>query len=119
MPETMKGLKRTHTCGELGAQDIEKEVLLMGWVARRRDHGGVIFVDLRDREGITQVVFNPQHNDPVHRKAEKLRNEYVIAVRGTVEPRPEGMVNPRLRTGAIEIKAGELSILNEAKMPPF
>ena len=119
MPETMKGLKRTHTCGELGAQDIEKEVLLMGWVARRRDHGGVIFVDLRDREGITQVVFNPQHNDPVHRKAEKLRNEYVIAVRGTVEPRPEGMVNPRLRTGAIEIKAGELSILNEAKTPPF
>jgi aspartyl-tRNA synthetase len=119
MPETMKGLKRTHTCGELGVQDIEKEVLLMGWVARRRDHGGVIFVDLRDRRGITQVVFNPQHNDQVHRKAEKLRNEYVIAVRGTVEPRPEGMVNPKLRTGAIEIRAGELRILNEAKTPPF
>ncbi|MFH1006452.1 MAG: aspartate--tRNA ligase [Candidatus Latescibacterota bacterium] len=112
-------MKRTHTCGELSAQDIGKEVVLMGWVAKRRDHGGVIFVDLRDRWGITQVVFNPQFDDRVHHDAELLRNEYVIAVRGTVEARPEGMVNPKLQTGAVEIKTNQLRILNESKTPPF
>jgi len=99
--------------------DIGKEVVLMGWVLRRRDHGGVIFVDLRDREGITQVVFNPTVDATVHEKAHVIRNEYVLAVRGKVDPRPEGMINSNLRTGAIEVLVTELKILNPAKTPPF
>ena len=91
----------------------------MGWVLRRRDHGGVIFVDLRDRAGITQVVFNPQVDEAVHAKAHVIRNEYVLAVRGKVDPRPEGMVNPNLKTGAIEVLVTELKILNPAKTPAF
>ena len=91
----------------------------MGWVLRRRDHGGVIFVDLRDREGITQVVFNPQVDEAVHAKAHAIRNEFVLAVRGTVDPRPEGMVNPNLKTGGIEVLVTELKILNSAKTPAF
>jgi aspartyl-tRNA synthetase len=112
-------MRRTHSCCELGAQDIGKEVVLMGWVLRRRDHGGVIFVDLRDREGITQVVFNPEVEPAVHAKAHSIRNEYVLAVRGKVDPRPEGMVNPNLHTGAIEVLVSDLKILNPAKTPPF
>lgn len=119
MAETMRGWKRSHTCGELRVEHIGQCVVLMGWVARRRDHGGVIFVDVRDRYGLTQVVFNPSHSVEVHRKAEHLRNEFVIAVRGTVEARPEGMVNPNLATGAIEVNADKLRVLNEAKTPPF
>jgi aspartyl-tRNA synthetase len=95
------------------------EVVLMGWVQRRRDHGGVIFVDLRDRRGITQVVFNPEFNAEVHAKAHVLRSEYVLAVRGRVEPRPEGMVNPNLVTGEIEVLVSELRILNAAQTPVF
>jgi aspartyl-tRNA synthetase len=91
----------------------------MGWVLRRRDHGGVIFVDLRDREGITQVVFNPQVDKTVHAKAHAIRNEFVLAVRGKVDPRPEGMINPNLKTGAIEVLVTELKILNPAKTPAF
>jgi len=98
---------------------VGKNVTLMGWVARRRDHGGVIFVDLRDRWGLTQVVFNPARNPEVHRKAEGLRNEYVIAVRGQVEPRPEGMANPKLATGEIDIACDELRILNTSHPTPF
>jgi aspartyl-tRNA synthetase len=94
-------------------------VVLMGWVLRRRDHGGVIFIDLRDREGITQVVFNPEINPDVHAKAHAIRNEFVLGVRGRVEPRPEGMINPKLPTGEIEVLVDELKILNEAKTPPF
>ncbi|MGD9287825.1 MAG: aspartate--tRNA ligase [Desulfobacterales bacterium] len=112
-------MRRTHSCCELGVDDIGKEVVLMGWVLRRRDHGGVIFVDLRDRDGITQVVFNPLVDKKVHEKAHAIRNEFVLAVRGKVDPRPEGMVNPNLRTGEIEVLVSELKILNVAKTPPF
>jgi aspartyl-tRNA synthetase len=103
----------------LGADDVGKEVVLMGWVQRRRDHGGVIFIDLRDQQGLTQVVFNPERNPGVHAKAHGLRSEYVIGIKGIVEPRPEGMVNPNLTTGAIEVLVDELRILNAAATPPF
>jgi aspartyl-tRNA synthetase len=112
-------MRRTHHCWELGADDVDKEVVLMGWVHRRRDHGGVIFVDLRDREGITQVVFNPLVDKQIHAKAHAIRNEYVLAVRGKVDPRPADMVNPKLKTGQIEVSVTELKILNTAKTPPF
>ena len=91
----------------------------MGWVQRRRNHGGVIFVDLRDREGITQVVFNPEVSPKVHKKAHVIRSEYVIGIRGNVEKRLEGMTNPKLKTGEIEVFATELKILNSAEPPPF
>lgn len=119
MPDLLGDMRRTHSCCELDAKDIGKEVVLMGWVLRRRDHGGVIFVDLRDREGITQVVFNPQVDEAVHAKAHAIRNEYVLAVRGKVDPRPDGMVNPNLKTGEIEVLVTELKILNPAKTPAF
>jgi aspartyl-tRNA synthetase len=112
-------MKRTHNCSELTAKDVGKEVVVMGWVQRRRDHGGVIFVDLRDREGITQVVFNPKFNEEIHRKARVIRNEFVLAARGTVIHRPEGMVNPKLKTGEIDVMASELRILNMSRTPPF
>jgi aspartyl-tRNA synthetase len=111
--------KRTHHLNALRIEDKGREVVLMGWVQRRRDHGGVIFVDLRDREGITQVVFNPERSPAVHPKAHVLRNEYVIAVRGQVAPRLEGMNNPNLPTGEIEVFADDLLILNGAQTPPF
>ncbi len=117
--DSLGKMKRTHSCSELTAKDIDQEVVLMGWVQRRRDHGGVIFVDLRDREGITQVVFNPDFSKAVHQKAHTIRNEFVLAVRGTVIPRPEGMINPKLKTGEIDVVASELKILNRSKTPPF
>ena len=119
MPDLLEDMRRTHSCCELGVNDIGKEVVLMGWVLRRRDHGGVIFVDLRDREGLTQVVFNPLVDKVVHEKAHAIRNEFVLAVRGKVDPRPDGMINPNLRTGEIEVLVTELKILNPAKTPPF
>jgi aspartyl-tRNA synthetase len=119
MAEALGDWKRTHTCGDLRSGDIGKEVTLMGWVAKRRDHGGVIFLDLRDRNGLTQVVFRPDVNPQVHQKAEAIRSEFVLAVVGKVEPRPEGMANPNMDTGAIDIEASELRILNEAETPPF
>jgi len=112
-------MRRTHHCNQLDSEDIASEVVLMGWVQRRRDHGGVIFIDLRDREGITQVVFNPEREPAVHQKAHDLRSEYVLGIRGTVEARPEGMTNPELKTGAIEVIVHELKILNKAQTPPF
>ena len=112
-------MRRTHHCNELGIQDEGSEVVLMGWVQRRRDHGGVIFVDLRDREGMTQVVFNPEVNAGVHAKAHVIRSEYVLGVRGKVARRLEGMANPNLVTGEIEIMVDELKILNAAVTPPF
>ena len=117
--DNLGDMRRTHSCGALNAKDVGSEVVLMGWVLRRRDHGGVIFVDLRDREGITQVVFNPQRAPEAHARAEAIRSEFVLGVRGRVEPRPEGMLNPNLPTGAIEVMASELRILNTAQTPPF
>ena len=112
-------MRRTHHCWELDASDVDREVVLMGWVHRRRDHGGVIFVDLRDREGITQVVFNPAVDSEIHARAHAIRNEYVLAVRGKVENRPADMINPKLKTGEIEVTVTEFKLLNEAKTPPF
>jgi aspartyl-tRNA synthetase len=111
--------KRTHYCGALRATDAGKTVILMGWVQRRRDHGGVIFVDLRDREGLVQVVFNPELNPAVHQEAHRIRSEYVLAVQGNVRKRPEGMENPDLKTGEVEVMIDDLEILNESKTPPF
>jgi len=119
LADKLGDMRRTHTCGQLGNGDVGREVVLMGWVLRRRDHGGVIFVDLRDREGITQVVFNPELAPEAHAKAEAIRGEFVLGVRGQVRSRPEGMLNPNLPTGGIEVMAGELKILNQAQTPPF
>ena len=110
---------RTHDCGTLSEDNLTEEVILMGWVATRRDHGGVIFVDLRDRYGITQVVFNPQHSGTAHDKADALRSEFVIAVHGVVEHRPEGMRNARLVTGGIEVNCDDVRILNTSEAIPF
>jgi aspartyl-tRNA synthetase len=117
--ESMGGLKRSHSCNDLAAADVGKVVTLMGWVLRRRDHGGVIFIDLRDRWGITQVVFNPEIHADVHEKAHQLRSEWVIAVQGRVERRPPAMENPNLKTGAIEVLVDTLRVLNSSLTPPF
>ena len=119
MSYKLGNMRRTHTCCELGADNVGAEVVLMGWVQRRRDHGGVIFVDLRDKNGLTQVVFNPEVNPTVHAKAHVIRSEYVIGIRGNVKKRLEGMTNPKLKTGEIEVFATELKILNTAETPPF
>jgi aspartyl-tRNA synthetase len=111
--------KRTHTCGELRVGDIGKQVSLCGWVDRRRDLGGVIFIDLRDRYGKTQVVFQPRRNEPVYQQAKDLRSEYVLNVVGLVERRPAGTDNPALSTGEIDVLANELRILSKAETPPF
>src|SRR5499427_4337641 len=112
-------LRRTHTCGVLRAADEGKTVVLMGWVHRRRDHGGVVFIDLRDRDGITQVVVHEDVGPGVHKRAEEVRPEYVIAVEGKVAPRGPSAVNPNLATGAVEVVASKLWILNESRTPPF
>ncbi len=117
--DSLGALRRTHTCSELSLDHLDQDVILMGWVLRRRDHGGVIFIDLRDRWGITQVVFNPEWNAAVHAKAHQLRSEWVLAVRGTVCRRPADMENPKLKTGAIEVLVNELRILNISETPPF
>ena len=110
---------RTHTCGELNVNDVGKEVTLCGWVATRRDHGKLIFIDIRDRDGITQVVFNPKDSPATHSKAQELRSEFVIKLKGKVGARPAGNVNPKLTTGQIEIIAQDLEILNPSLTPPF
>lgn len=117
--DMMENTKRTHKCGELSLADCGKTVTLMGWVQRRRDHGGLIFVDLRDRYGLAQVVFDPEVGEEIFSKAESLRNEFVIATTGLVRERPEGTANENLATGAVEVKASDLKILNKAKTPPF
>ncbi len=112
-------MKRTDYCGALTKKDVGHEVTLAGWVHRRRDHGSLIFIDLRDREGLVQVVFNPKLSERIHQWAHTLRSEYVIEVQGTVALRPEGTGNPALSTGDIEILATDLSILNASLTPPF
>ena len=119
MVDFLGDLKRTDYCGDLRPSDVGREVVLMGWVQRRRDHGGVIFIDLRDREGIVQVVFNPEINPEVHAKAHKVRNEYVLAVKGDVARRPPESLNPDLNTGEIEVLTNELRILSVSENPPF
>ncbi|MBP2652966.1 MAG: Aspartyl-tRNA synthetase [Firmicutes bacterium] len=117
--DSMLGLKRTHSCGDLNSKLDGQEVVLCGWVSRRRDHGGLIFVDLRDRSGMVQVVFSPEVAETAFRKAETVRNEYVLAIRGTVKLRDKDTVNANMPTGEIEISGQELRILNAAKTPPF
>ncbi len=112
-------LKRTKTCGELRLKDVGKRVILAGWVRSYRDHGGLVFFDLRDREGITQLVFNPEKFPEAHKSAQVVRSEWVLAAEGVVEPRGEGLENPKLATGQIEVLVEKLEILNTAKTPPF
>jgi aspartyl-tRNA synthetase len=111
--------RRTHTCGALRRDDINTIVTLSGWVNRRRDHGGLIFIDLRDRYGLTQLVFDPIKSPEAHLQAEKLRSEWVISIKGKVISREEGMTNPKLATGEIEVLVEEIDILSKAKTPPF
>lgn len=115
----MSTLKRTHTCGQLRINDVESTVTLLGWVSSIRDHGGLIFIDLRDRYGITQVVFNPDKGNEFYQTAGQLRPEYVVAIRGVVSARPAGTLNPNLDTGEIEVYAHTLEILNKSETPPF
>jgi len=112
-------LQRTHTCGQLRAEQDGQPVVLMGWVNRRRDHGNLIFLDVRDRTGITQVVLDKEVSGEAHAKAEAARSEYVVAVKGKVRRRGAGLDNPNMPTGQIEVVASELLLLNEAKTPPF
>ncbi|OGQ47061.1 MAG: aspartate--tRNA ligase [Deltaproteobacteria bacterium RIFCSPLOWO2_02_44_9] len=119
MAEHLGDWKRSHYCGELADRDTGNNVTLMGWVQRRRDHGGLIFVDLRDREGLVQIVFNPAVSAASHETAHHIRSEFVLAVKGAVSKRPAGTENPELKTGGIEILVKELKILNESATPPF
>jgi len=117
--DKLGNLVRTHRCGDLTAEQIGQDICVMGWVQRRRDHGGLIFIDLRDREGIIQLALDPDRDLASHQKGEQVRNEYVLAARGKVSPRPEGTVNPKMKTGEIEIEISELLILNRSETPPF
>ncbi len=119
MADLLGNLKRTDYCGDLSRKDLDREVILLGWVQRRRDLGGLIFVELRDRQGIVQVVFNSEVSPGAHEKAQLLRSEYVVAAIGKISLRPEGTVNPKLPTGEIEVTARDLKILNVSKNPPF
>src|SRR5450432_2013744 len=112
-------LRRTHMCGELRAADVGKTVVIMGWCHRRRDHGAVIFIDLRDRTGHAQAVFHEGVDAAVHNRAEVVRAEYVIAVEGTVSKRTPETVNPNMPTGEVELVASKIWILNESRTPPF
>ena len=109
---------RSHYCGQVNESHIGQEIEVCGWVHRRRDHGGVIFIDLRDREGLLQVVFDPDRPE-IFAEAERIRGEYVLAIKGLVRPRPDGTVNPNMATGQIEVLAHELTTLNSSETPPF
>jgi aspartyl-tRNA synthetase len=113
----LKSLKRSHSCGSLRKEHAGKNVVLMGWVDSRRDHGGLVFIDLRDRDGIVQIVLNPAQEKT--RSAHELRGEFVVAIKGVVKARPDGMVNQKIPTGAVEVEVEECAILSEAETPPF
>ncbi len=119
MLDNLGNLERSHTCGELRARDVGNQVILMGWVAKKRDFGIFTFVDLRDRNGVTQIVVSEEDASEAHAKAKNLRGEFVIAIKGTVLARTPETVNKKLPTGEIEVKANEILILNDAKVPPF
>jgi len=110
---------RTHNCGELRASDVGKEVILCGWVASRRDHGKLIFIDLRDRYGLTQIVFLPKDSAVAYNVAQKLRNEFVVRIKGVVQARPKNTINPKLATGEVEVLVQQADILNPSLTPPF
>src|SRR5437899_7088766 len=112
-------LRRTHTCGEVRGSHAGSRVVVMGWVHRRRDLGGVIFIHLRDRYGVTQVVFHEDVDPAIHARAEQARSEYVLAVEGRVERRSPETINPNLDTGEVEVVAEKVWILNESRTPPF
>ncbi|HEX8708262.1 MAG TPA: aspartate--tRNA ligase [Pyrinomonadaceae bacterium] len=119
MLDDLGNLRRTHSCGALRAEDVGKRVTLMGWAARRRDFGPLTFLDLRDRDGLTQVVFNEETGGPAHTRAKEVRGEYVVAVTGEVVLREEGQRNPKITTGEVEVQASEILILNDARTLPF
>ncbi|VAX25496.1 Aspartyl-tRNA synthetase @ Aspartyl-tRNA(Asn) synthetase [hydrothermal vent metagenome] len=119
MTSEKENLRRTHTCGDLRASHIGRSVTLVGWVHKRRDHGGLVFIDLRDRYGVTQVALNPEIDQAAHELAHSVRAEYVLRVTGKVSSRPEGTTNPKLPTGEVEIYADKTEILNPSKTPPF
>jgi aspartyl-tRNA synthetase len=110
---------RDRWCGELNAQAVGESVVVAGWVHRRRDHGGLVFVDLRDRSGVVQVVFNPEHAPAAHEEAHRLRSEWVLSVRGEVVRRSPETVNPNMPTGEVEVRVDELAVLAESLTPPF
>lgn len=117
--DSLEDWKRSHDCGSLRSKDAGQEAVLMGWVHSRRDLGNLIFIDLRDREGITQAVFDPELHKESHQRAHVLRNEWVIAVKGNVSRRLEGQENPGMPTGEIELRVTDLKILNHTEVPPF
>ena len=119
MERLIHDCKRTHRCGSLRDTDIDAEVVLMGWVHNRRDHGGCVFIDLRDREGLTQVVFDPRVSLESYERAALLREEYVVEVVGKVALREKGTENPNLDTGDVEVFANTLKMLSESKTLPF
>jgi len=114
-----KNMIRTHTCGELSKKEVDQEIILTGWVHRRRDHGGIIFIDLRDKYGLTQVKFDPEINKTALEIAEKFRSEWVVKIIGKVVSRPDDMINKKMKTGEIEIEVTETEVLSESKTPPF
>ena len=118
-PDSLDGWERTHLSTQLSEHSVNQDVIVMGWILRRRDHGGVIFVDLRDRGGLVQLVFNPEFSPESHTRAHALRPEWVVAAKGVVRHRPEDSLNPELKTGTIEVFVSELKILNRSEVPPF
>ena len=119
MLDVLGNLERTHSCGELRESEVGSQVVLMGWVAKKRDFGVFTFIDLRDRDGVTQVVVSEETAAEAHGKAKNLRGEFVIAVKGEVVRRDEGAKNAKLPTGEIEVKVSEILVLNDAKVLPF